>query len=117
MKNSFSDRTRELFDFGGYAQDWEDGVNDADSLHHILKRISSSPYNVAPLNNKRNHMPEGRKTLPDIHSFDVRVKYLAKTKRYLDSIGYVPNKNDLQFINNNKKYYEKIQRTKSFRVF
>lgn len=108
MKNNFNQKTRDLFDFGGYSQDWEDGRNDADSLHHILGRTSNSPYNAAPLNNFRNHMPEGRKNLPSIHSFEVRQKYLLKTEKYLGSIDYEPNEKDLEFINEHKKYYEKI---------
>lgn len=106
MKNDFTKKTRELFDFGGYSSDWEDGRNDADCIHHILGRVSSSPYNAAPLNNRRNHQPEGRKHLPAIHSFPVRSKYLNKTKRYLDSIWYTPDETDLAFLDINKKYYE-----------
>lgn len=114
MRNNFSQKTRDLFDFGGYCLDWEDGCNDADSLHHILGRVSSSPYNAAPLNNKRNHQPEGRKKLKHIHDDEVRKKLLLKTKKHLDSIGYKPNEKDLEFINNNKKYYEEVCSARSF---
>jgi len=108
MKNDFSDKVRELFIIdGSYSRDWEDGRNDADCLHHILGRVSNSPYNAAPLNNFRNHQPEGRKNLPSIHSFEVRKKYLLKTKRFLDKIGYKPTKEDLIFLETNKKYYDK----------
>ena len=106
MKNDFTQKTRELFDLGGYAQDWEDGKSDADCLHHIMKRISNSPYNAAPLNNFRNHFPEGRKYLPNIHSHQSRNKYLNKTKRFLDSINYIPNEYDLSFLEMHKKMYE-----------
>ena len=105
MKNEFSQETRMLFDMGGYCKDWEDARNDADSIHHILGRVSNSPYNAAPLNNVRNHQPEGRKFKKSIHSFEVRSKYLIKTKKYLDSIEYIPNKKDLEFLNTYSSYY------------
>lgn len=91
---------------GGYCYSWEHGIP-ADSIHHILGRVSNSPYNACPLNNSKEHMPEGRRNLPAIHSFESRKKYLNKTKMYLDSIGYIPNQADLEFIETNKKYYEK----------
>jgi hypothetical protein len=106
MDNNFTDKTRELFDMGGYCIDWEDGQNDSDCLHHILARKSNSPYNAAPLNNFRNHQPEGRKGLPAIHSFEVRKKYLLKTKSFLESIGYSPTEQDIEFLKDNKKYYD-----------
>jgi hypothetical protein len=105
MNNEFTKETRSLFDMGGYCKDWEDERNDSDSLHHILGRCSNSPYNAAPLNNVRNHQPEGRKNLGSIHSFEVRRKYLIKTKKYLDSIGYKPKPKDLEFLNTYKEYY------------
>lgn len=107
MNNDFSEATRELFSQGSYVQDWEDGRNDADCLHHILKRISNSPFNACPLNNFRNHQPEGRKGLPALHSFEVQKKYLLKTKAYLESINYKPTLKDLNFLEANKKYYVK----------
>ena len=106
MLNNFPNKVRELFDRGGWMDDWEDGHNDANALHHICKRVSSSPYNAAPLNNKRNHMPEGRKDLPAIHDKKVERKYLQKTKMYLDSIGYEPTDQDIEFLEINKKMYE-----------
>jgi len=106
VNNNFTAKTRELFDMGGYCRSWESGRCDANAGHHILRRISNSPFNYAPLNNAREHMPEGRKNLPDIHSFEVRKKYLIKTKEYLNEIGYIPTENDLKFLESNKKYYE-----------
>lgn len=106
MKNDFSPKTRFLFDMGGYMDSWESGRNDANCLHHILKRCSCSAYNVAPLNNWREHMPEGRKNLPAIHSKEVQKKYLIRTKKFLESIGYKPNQEDLDFLERNKEYYE-----------
>lgn len=90
---------------GGYCKDWEDARNDSDSIHHILGRVSNSPYNAAPLNNARNHQPEGRRFQKSIHSFEVRSKYLIKTKKYLDSIEYKPDKKDLEFLNTYSGYY------------
>jgi hypothetical protein len=101
----FTSETRDLFDHGGYCPSWESGRNDSDALHHILGRISNSPYNAAPLNNRQDHMPEGRTGLLAIHSEEVRRKYLQRTKRYLDSIGYQPTEADTAFLDKNKKYY------------
>lgn len=106
MRNNFPKWVYELFDFGGYCPSWETGRNNADCLHHILGRVSNSPYNAAPLNNALDHQPEGRKNLPPIHSESVRRKYLKKTKKYLDEIGYQPNKKDLEFLNKYKHYYD-----------
>jgi hypothetical protein len=108
MKNDFSDKARDLFDLGGYCRDWEDGRNDADCLHHILGRVSNSPYNACPLNNFRNHQPEGRmqQNLPAITSKEAKLHYLIKTKAYLDSLGYKPDKKDLEFLEANKEYYK-----------
>lgn len=107
MKNNFTQKTRDLFDMGGYCRSWESGRNWSDCLHHIIGRASNSPYNACPLNNINEHQPEGRKGLPAIHSFEVRQKYLNKTKEYLDEIGYQPNQDDILFLEKYKKYYEK----------
>jgi len=104
-KNNFTEDTRYLFFSDGWQKDWEDGRNDANCLHHILKRISNSPYNAAPLSNFRTHQPEGRKDMLPLHCFETQSKYLKKTKAYLDKEGYIPNEKDLEFLNNNKKYY------------
>jgi len=106
MRNDFPSKVYDLFDLGGYALDWEDGRNDADCLHHILGRESNSPFNAAPLNNLRNHLPEGRGQLGAIHSREYRKKLLTKTKHYLEMIGYVPNKKDLLFLEKFKEYYD-----------
>ena len=108
LKNKFSQETRDLFDEGGWARDWEDGTNTATDIHHILGRCSSSPYNACPLS-PRNHSPEGRKRLPAIHSQEVQKKYLIKTKRYLDELGYKPTEVDLEFLETNKMYYDQVK--------
>mgnify|MGYP003146429106 CR=1 FL=1 len=105
MKNDFTSQTRNLFDLGGYMNSWETGISNADCLHHILKRISNSPYNACPLNNFKDHFPEGRKNLEPLHSREVQSKYLIKTKQYLDKIGYKPVSKDLVFLEQHKKYY------------
>jgi hypothetical protein len=106
MNNEFSQKTKELFDRGGYMVSIESGRNWADACHHVLGRVSSSPYNCCPLNNQYEHLPEGRKKLKSIHCFEVESNYLKKVKQYLDSINYKPNENDLEFLTKYKKYYD-----------
>ena len=105
MKNNFSKETIELFFSGGWSPSWETGINNADCLHHILGRVSNSPYNAAPLNNFLDHMPEGRKGLLPLSSQIVQKQYLKKTKKYLDVLGYKPNKEDLEFLEKYKQLY------------
>ena len=105
MNNDFDKKDRELFESDGWCKDWEDGRNDANCLHHILGRVSSSIYNAAPLNNFRTHQPEGRKGLLPLSSQRVISKFLKKTKEYLDELGYKPTKKDLEFLETYKKYY------------
>jgi len=106
MQNNFSKDTFELFDFGGYCPSWETGMSNADCLHHILGRVSNSPYNAAPLNNFLDHQPEGRKGLLPLSNFEVQKKYLQKTKKYLEGIQYIPNEKDKQFLIKYSKYYK-----------
>ena len=106
MKNEFTQETRDIFFGQGWSMSWETGINDADCIHHIMGRCSSSPYNAAPLNNRKDHMPEGRKNLLSLSSFEIRSKYLKKTKKYLDDIGYKPNSIDIIFLEKNSKYYK-----------
>lgn len=103
--NNFSEETQYLFFQNGWCQDFERNTNDANCLHHILKRISDSPYNACPLNNFKSHQPEGRKNMLPLHCFETEKKYLKRTKAYLDRIGYIPNEKDLKFLEDNKKYY------------
>ena len=109
MKNNFPQKARDLFDKGGYMNSWDNhGTSDADCLHHILGRCSNSIYNAAPLNNFRDHMPEGRNAqgYPSLSSPLVISRYLKKTKKYLDSIEYIPNENDKEFLKKYTKYYK-----------
>lgn len=108
LKNDFPEKVRQLFNLWGYCYSFESGRNDADCLHHILGRVSNSPYNACPLHNWREHMPEWRQTmwLIDIHDFSVRSKYLRAVKEFLDMQWYEPNEEDIKFLEENKKYYE-----------
>jgi len=105
MQNEFTSETRKLFDNGGWMMSWETGMNNANCLHHIMGRISDSPYNAAPLNNKNDHQPEGRKGLPPLSSQIVRSKYLKKTMRHLNNLDYKPNDKDKAFLEKHKEYY------------
>lgn len=105
MKNNFPQKVYDLFDFGGYCPSWETGLSNVDCLHHILGRVSDSPYNACPLNNFLDHMPEGRKDLPSLSSFEVKKTYLRKTKKYLYASGYIPNQKDKEFLAKHTKYY------------
>lgn len=106
LKNPFSEKTRELFDRWWWMESHESWRNWANCLHHILWRVSNSPYNACPLNNQYEHQPEWRKWLSPLSSQEVRSKYLIKTKNYLDSIWYKPNKKDIEFLEKYKQYYE-----------
>lgn len=106
MNNDFSKKTRDLFDLGGWMMSWESWRNWADCLHHILTRVSNSPYNACPLNNAHEHQPEGRQNMGALSSFEVRSKYLNKTKIYLDELWYVPTEKDLKFLVENEQYYD-----------
>ena len=108
MKNPFPKWVYNLFDKGGFSNSWDNlGTSDADCLHHILGRISNSPYNAAPLNNFRDHMPEGRNMqgYSSISSPGVVKRYLNKTKAYLDSIDYKPKEKDLEFLKEHNELY------------
>lgn len=104
MKNKFSKKTEALFE-DVYYKCWECGRSHANCNHHIKKRISNSPYNLARLSNFECHWPEYRSSnnLEPIHSSKVEQKYLRKTKKYLDSINYKPTKEDIEFLKINLK--------------
>ena len=70
-----------------------------------MGRTSDSPYNAAPLNNFKDHQPEGRRGLLPLSDFRTRQKYLQKTKRYLDDIDYKPTDKDILFLKTHAKYY------------
>ena len=90
LLNPFSVKTRELFVdiYGCFGCGRSDRGLQA---HHISKRISPSPYNLAPLC-WVCHL-EG-----NIHTPEIEQKYLRKTKEYLDKIGYIATLKDLEFL-------------------
>lgn len=98
LKNAFSTETRELW-FYYYNCNWC-GQSGPDALHHILGRVSNSPYNSSPIHNLKCHIGNAR-----LDSFENRSKLLVKTKEYLDSEGYRPTAQDLTFLSENSKYY------------
>ena len=67
MRNNFTQKTRELFIdvpcciCGGFQ---------ANALHHIMGRISNSPYNAAPIHNQRCHLnKDGKMGRGDLNRF------------------------------------------------
>ena len=80
---------------------WKCGQNHQDCLHHILKRVSNSPFNAAPLNNWNCHLND-----PAIHTKETQTKYLQMTFDFLINEGYKPTKKDLMFLENYQQYYD-----------
>lgn len=91
LQNPFHPETRDLFRNAGGC--WNCGAVRFDALHHILKRVSSSPFNCAPLHNRDCHLDRG-----DIHDRIVRKKYLHMTSRFLRRAGYKATGDDIRFI-------------------
>jgi len=105
MHNEFSDSVKALFRDNCFSC-WECGQNGWDCGHHILGRISSSPYNFAPLHNDKCHLNRnGCIGAGDIHTFYSRSLYLKKTRMFLSKVGYRPNIEDLKFLEANAEYY------------
>lgn len=100
LKNPFSEKTRQLF-LDVYSC-WWCGKNHADCLHHILKRVSNSPLNAAPIYNQ----PPCHLYNSKLSTREVRISFLQKTYYYLKGIGYQLTKKDLMFIAENKELYE-----------
>lgn len=99
LRNPFADASRELFrDAAGCFKCGESGH---DALHHIRGRVSDSPFNAAPLHNQRCHIGQG-----DIHTEPVERRYLAKTSRYLASVGYEATEADRAFLRANARLYD-----------
>jgi hypothetical protein len=99
LRNGFTNDTRELFAYN-YACFWCH-MNGWDAGHHILGRVSNSPYNFCPIHNHKCHI--GNYALD---SFESRSKLLRKTKQFLDQEGYRPTKEDKEFLEKYSKYYE-----------
>ena len=98
LLNPFSQDTKELFLYNYNC--WECGKSSEGlSGHHILKRVSNSPLNLAPL------CPACH-AKGDIHWFSKRSKYLKKTLNYLKTIKYKLTNKDKLFLEKYKMYYE-----------
>lgn len=106
MRNNFTQKTRELFIdvpcciCGGFQ---------ANALHHIMGRISNSPYNAAPIHNQRCHLnKDGKMGRGDLNRKDRRLLLLERTAFYLNIIqAYQPTRKDEEFMDYViSKYYE-----------
>ena len=64
---------------------------------YVKGKHNQSPYNLARLNNEDCHLGK------NLHNDETQAKFMLKTKKHLDSIGYKPNENDLKF---QELYYE-----------
>ena len=91
LKNPFSPETRELFIWNYDC--WICNMNNWDSGHHILGRISASPLNFCPIHNQKCHLKNGK-----LSTFEVRKELLAKTYEYLKKSGYILTDEDRLFI-------------------
>lgn len=94
IKNNFSDITRALFSFEHSC--WVCGSNQGCELHHILGRISSSPFNACVLCRKCH---EKATTLHKEKLLKMAIKFCIREQ-------YEPNKTDIKFYQDNKKMYE-----------
>jgi len=94
LKNNFSDITRALYSFEHNC--WVCGSNDSCELHHILGRVSSSPFNASVLCRKCHEK----------YTTISKEKLLKKAIKFCISEGYEPNNTDITFYKDNKKLYE-----------
>lgn len=99
LRNPFSDETRSLFIFETTC--WKCN-RPSPELHHILGRTSSSPLNAYPL-------------CPTCHSKHIEMKgdqnirnFLKETLLFLIKEGYKFTPEDYKFMEDNRRYYEKI---------
>jgi len=97
LKNNFTERTRELFDF--CYECWVCGKNHWNCLHHILGRVSNSPLNAAPVNNLDCHIGKG-------FNFEDNKRLLQKTYKYLIRVGYRLTDKDRAFMKKYAQYYK-----------
>lgn len=91
LRNDFTDLTRALFTFEHSC--WICGSNQGCELHHILGRVSASPFNACVL-------------CRACHEKAVmlnKVKLLRIAIRFCIREGYEPTKKDILFYQNNKK--------------
>ncbi len=94
MKNNFSDITRALYSFEHNC--WVCGSNQGCELHHILGRVSASPFNACVVCRKCH---EKATTLNKSKLLKMAIKFCIREQ-------YDPNKTDIKFYQENKKLYE-----------
>lgn len=94
MKNDFTDITRALYSFENSC--WVCGSNQGCELHHILGRVSASPFNACVLCRKCH---EKSPTLNKSKLLKMAIKFCIEEQ-------YEPNKTDIMFYQSNKKLYD-----------
>jgi hypothetical protein len=97
--NDFSSYTRSLFMYRNEC--WECGYNKNLDCHHIYRRVSDSPFNLAPLCRKCHRSVT--------YDFEHRKKYFMKTFKHLrDNTGHEINERDEAFFREMGNELEKI---------
>jgi len=99
MSHEFSPKTRDLFFWN--KECWWCSQQHASALHHILGRVSSSPLNVAPINNNQCHLGNGK-----LSQYETRKLFLKKTLDYLKKENYKFTKEDFLFMKKFAQYYK-----------
>lgn len=99
MNNNFSEETKELFVWN--YECWWCKKSHANCNHHILGRVSTSPLNLAPLNNFECHIGNGK-----LNTFEIQSMLLKKTLSYLKNNGYNLTKEDKKFMKKYERYYK-----------
>lgn len=99
MRNSFSEKTRELFE--SMLMCCWCRLPGADCIHHIMGRVSNSPLNGIKIHNFSCHIGNG-----SLDSFENRSKFLKETQAFLDSIGYDYTDDDRKFMDKYENYYK-----------
>ncbi len=100
LKNTFTEKTRELFIWNNKC--WICEQNKPDALHHILGRVSVSPLNACPIHNFKCHIGNGM-----LATFRMKSVLLKKTLKYLLNHNYKLIKEDKVFKEKFEKYYMK----------
>lgn len=105
LRNNFTEKSRLLFLDLEYTCSMclGNGIDSGGmSLHHILGREYKSPYNASPLCGKCHKIADN-KSVNGLS--ELEIKLLNYTKRYLDKIGYRPDKEDMSFLEEYKNIY------------
>jgi hypothetical protein len=93
MTNNFTDLTRALYSFEHSC--WVCGSNQGCELHHILGRISASPFNACVLCRKCH---EKAVILNKGKLLKMAIQFCLREQ-------YEPNKTDIKFYKQNAKLY------------